>query len=116
MQYRHISTILFEYSNPYICELLDGFLIMRIFAYICITMLIAAPALASAGEPLEDLRRGIDKGIRILEDPRYEDAALKEEQQEKLWEVNQDVSPKEVNGFKSKGWQGTKNMLRIAAK
>ena len=70
---------------------MDGFLIMRIFAYICITMLIAAPALASAGEPLDDLRRGIDKGIRILEDPRYEDAALKEEQQEKLWEVTQQI-------------------------
>ena len=64
---------------------------MRIFAYICITMLIAAPALASAGEPLDDLRRGIDKGIRVLEDPRYEDAALKEEQQEKLWEVTRQI-------------------------
>jgi phospholipid transport system substrate-binding protein len=33
------------------------------------------------------LRRGIDKGIQILEDPRYEDAALKKEQQQKLWEA-----------------------------
>jgi phospholipid transport system substrate-binding protein len=40
-----------------------------------------------AGEPLEDLRRGIDEGIRILEDPRYEDASLKKLQQQKLWEV-----------------------------
>jgi phospholipid transport system substrate-binding protein len=40
-----------------------------------------------AGEPLEDLRRGIDEGIRILEDPRYEDASLKKIQQQKLWEV-----------------------------
>lgn len=89
--YRHIITILFEYSNPYICELRDGFSIMRIFAYICITILIAAPGLSSADEPLEDLRRGIDKGIWILEDPRYEDAALKEEQQKKLWEVTQQI-------------------------
>ena len=85
--YRHIITILFEYSNPYICELRDGFSIMRIFAYICITILIAAPGLSSAGEPLEDLRQGIDKGIRILEDPRYEDASQENVQQQKLREV-----------------------------
>jgi phospholipid transport system substrate-binding protein len=60
---------------------------MRIFAFVCITIFIATPALSSAGEPLEDLRRGIDKGIQILEDPRYEDAALKKEQQQKLWEA-----------------------------
>jgi phospholipid transport system substrate-binding protein len=43
--------------------------------------------LSSAGQPLEDLRRGVDQGIQILEDPRYEDASLKKVQQQKLWEV-----------------------------
>ena len=60
---------------------------MRIFVCACIALFIAMPALASAGQPLDDLRRGIDKGIRILEDPRYEDAGKKKEQQQKLWEV-----------------------------
>ena len=60
---------------------------MRIFAYTILCLLIVVPVQSSAGGPLEDLRRGVDKGIRILEDPRYEDAALKEEQQQKLWEA-----------------------------
>jgi len=64
---------------------------MRIFVYIILYLLIAAPALASAGGPMEDLRQGVDKGIRILEDPRYEDAALKKVQQQKLWEVTQQI-------------------------
>ncbi len=64
---------------------------MRIFAYILIIICIAMPALASAGQPLDDLRRGVDKGIRILEDPRYQDVNLKEEQQQKLWEIMQQV-------------------------
>jgi phospholipid transport system substrate-binding protein len=62
---------------------------MRLFTYICLYLLIAAPALASAGGPLEDLRRGIEKGIQILEDPRYKDDSLKSDQQQKLWEVMQ---------------------------
>jgi len=33
------------------------------------------------------LRRGVDQGIQILEDPRYADASLKTDQQQKLWEV-----------------------------
>ena len=60
---------------------------MRIFAYICLVFIVAAPMVSYAGEPLEDLRRGIDQGIQILEDPRYEDASLKKEQQQKLWKV-----------------------------
>ncbi len=60
---------------------------MRKFVYIILYLLIAAPALSSAGGPLEDLRRGVDKGIQILEDPRYEDESLKTDQQQKLWEV-----------------------------
>ena len=60
---------------------------MRILAYIFLILVTAVPALSLAGEPLEDLRRGVDKGILILEDPRYEDASLKKVQQQKLWEV-----------------------------
>ncbi len=60
---------------------------MRKFVYIILYLLIAVPALSSAGGPLEDLRRGVDQGIQILEDPRYADASLKTDQQQKLWEV-----------------------------
>jgi len=64
---------------------------MRIIAYIFLFLVIAVPALSSAGGPLEDLRRGVEKGIRILEDPRYEDDSLKKDQQQKLWEVTQQI-------------------------
>ncbi len=36
---------------------------------------------------MEALQRGIDRGIRILEDPRYQDASRSEEQVQKLWTV-----------------------------
>src|SRR5210317_1949929 len=60
---------------------------MRIFAYILLYLLVATPSLSYADQPLEDLRRGVDQGIQILEDPRYEDASSKKIQQQKLWEV-----------------------------
>ena len=60
---------------------------MRILACIFLYFVIAAPALPLAEQPLEDLRRGVDKSIQILEDPRYEDASLKKVQRQKLWEV-----------------------------
>jgi len=60
---------------------------MKKFVYIFLYLIIAVPALSSAGEPLDDLRKGVEKGIQILEDPRYEDASLKKVQQRELWEV-----------------------------
>ena len=79
--------MLLKHSNLYLCEFLTDCLNMRIFAYICLVFIVAAPMVSYAGEPLEDLRQGIDEGIRILEDPRYEDASLRKIQQQKLWEV-----------------------------
>jgi len=64
---------------------------MRIFAYILLYLLVATPSLSYADQPLEDLRRGVDQGIQILEDSRYEDASLKKIQQQKLWEVTQQI-------------------------
>jgi len=60
---------------------------MRIFAYSCLFFIVAAPLVSYADQPLEDLRRGVDQGIQILEDSRYEDVSLKKIQQQKLWEV-----------------------------
>jgi phospholipid transport system substrate-binding protein len=64
---------------------------MRIFAYIFFYFIIAASSFAFAEQPLEDLRRGIENGIQILEDPRYEDDSLKKDQQQKLWEATQQI-------------------------
>ena len=60
---------------------------MRIFAYICLFFIVATPLVSYADQPLDDLRRGVERGIQILEDPRYEDASLKKAQQQKLWQV-----------------------------
>jgi phospholipid transport system substrate-binding protein len=62
---------------------------MRILVYSILFSLIVGSVPALAGQPLEDLRRGIEKGIQILEDPRYKDDSLKSDQQQKLWEVMQ---------------------------
>ena len=64
---------------------------MRILAYICLFFIVAAPLVSYADQPLEDLRRGVDQGIQILEDSRYEDASLKKDQQQKLWQVMQQI-------------------------
>ena len=64
---------------------------MRIFAYSCLFFIVAAPLVSYADQPLDDLRRGVDQGIQILEDPRYEDASFKKIQQQKLWEVTQQI-------------------------
>ena len=53
--------------------------------------LITAPASALGEQPLEALQRGIDKGIRILEDPQYQDDSQRDEQAQKLWQVTQEI-------------------------
>ena len=64
---------------------------MQIFVYIYIITLIGVPAAALEEQPLEALRRGIDKGIGVLEDPQYKDDSQKNEQAQKLWEVTQEI-------------------------
>ena len=53
--------------------------------------LITAPASALGEQPLEALQRGIDKGIRILEDPQYQDDSQRDEQAQKLWEITREI-------------------------
>ena len=62
---------------------------MQIFTYVIIITLITAPA--PAEQPLEALQRGIDKGISVLEDPRYQDDSNNIEQAQKLWEATQEI-------------------------
>ena len=64
---------------------------MRILAYIYLISIVAVPVASYAGEPLEDLRQGVARGIQILEDPRYQDADLQKVQRQKLWEVTQQI-------------------------
>ena len=82
------NTILLKYSTGYLGKIIsDHSLIMRKTAYIFLFFIFAAPSLSFGEQPLEALRQGVDKGIRILDDPRYEDASQKKVQQQKLWEV-----------------------------
>jgi phospholipid transport system substrate-binding protein len=62
-------------------------MIMRKTAYIFLFFIFAAPSLSFGEQPLEALRQGVDKGIRILQDPRYDDISQKQDQQQKLWEA-----------------------------
>ena len=48
-----------------------------------------APSLLFAQEPLEAVRQNIESGIRVLEDPQYEDDSRKQEQHKLLWEIMQ---------------------------
>ena len=60
---------------------------MRITAYICLLVFLGTPSFSYGEQPLEALKRGIDKGIRVLEDPIYKDSSQKKTQQQRLWEI-----------------------------
>ena len=59
---------------------------------ICITvfalvLVVASPLFSMAQDPLNTVRQNIESGIRVLEDPRYQDTSRKLEQQEILFEI-----------------------------
>lgn len=60
---------------------------MRIPAYICLLLILGTPLAASGEQPLEALQRSIEKGIIVLEDPRYQGDSNRQDQQQKLWEI-----------------------------
>jgi phospholipid transport system substrate-binding protein len=62
---------------------------MRYRAFFLGLIIFSAPAVLFALEPLEAVRQNIEKGIRVLEDPQYEDDSRKPEQQQILWEIMQ---------------------------
>jgi phospholipid transport system substrate-binding protein len=62
---------------------------MRIAVIYTLMNILSVPALSSALEPLEAVRQNVEAGIRVLEDPRYENGSHKKEQQEILWEIMQ---------------------------
>jgi len=60
---------------------------MRHRAFFLGLIISAAPCLLFAQEPLEAVRQNIEMGIKVLEDPQYEDDSRKQEQQLILWEI-----------------------------
>ena len=50
----------------------------------CLLVLAAIPALADGDQPIEALRKGVEEGLRILNNPEFSDADRKEAQQHEL--------------------------------
>ena len=50
----------------------------------CLLVLTAIPALADGDQPIEALRKGVEEGLRILNNPEFSDADRKEAQQHEL--------------------------------
>ena len=63
-----------------------------VFCLLSIILIIVAMPSASFGQqPMEALQQGIEKTIRILDDPRFRSTQEKETQRQKLWEIMQEV-------------------------
>lgn len=57
---------------------------MRSFLIGCFLFLTAIPTLADGSLPIEALQKGVDEGLRILQDPQFKEAERKDAQQQKL--------------------------------
>lgn len=57
---------------------------MRSVLIACLLILTAIPSLADGDEPIEALRKGVETGLRILQDQEFKNADLKVVQQQKL--------------------------------
>jgi phospholipid transport system substrate-binding protein len=62
---------------------------MRITALVIIGIFVASPSFSAALDPLEAIQQNIENGIRVLEDPQYEDDSRKQEQQQILYKIMQ---------------------------
>ncbi len=60
---------------------------MRYRAFFFGLIILVAPSLLFAQEPLEAVQQNVEKGISVLEDPQFEDVSRKQEQQQLLWEI-----------------------------
>jgi phospholipid transport system substrate-binding protein len=60
---------------------------MRCAVCIFVILFTAAISLAQASQPMEALRKPIEKGIRLLKDPLYKAPDKKDLQREKIWEI-----------------------------
>ena len=50
----------------------------------CLLFLTAVPALANGDQPIEALQKGVEEGLRILNNPKFSDADRKDAQQHEL--------------------------------
>jgi phospholipid transport system substrate-binding protein len=64
---------------------------MRSLILVCFFILPTIPALADGDQPIEALRKGVEEGLRVLQDPKYKGAELKDAQQHKLGIVLQQL-------------------------
>lgn len=62
----------------------------RFMVIYCLSVFGIIP-LAQAAGPLETLKGPVEEVIRLLNDPLYRDAALKQQQRDKIWETIQTV-------------------------
>ena len=60
---------------------------MRTTALFLLLIIAGAPSSSFGQQPLAALQQGIDQAVRVLEDPRFQNADRKKEQQQKLWEI-----------------------------
>jgi phospholipid transport system substrate-binding protein len=60
---------------------------MRRAVCLFVILFMSTPALAQVSQPMEALRKPIERGISILKDPLYKDSDKKELQREKIWEI-----------------------------
>jgi phospholipid transport system substrate-binding protein len=60
---------------------------MRTTTLFLFLILTGAPSSSFGQQPLEALQQAIEKSIRLLEDPRFQDPDQKKDQQQKLWRI-----------------------------
>ena len=61
--------------------------IIRITGFALLFLFVTSPLDAITQDPLKTLQQNIESGIRVLEDPRYQDTSRKQEQQQILFEI-----------------------------
>lgn len=64
---------------------------MKRIVPVFLVLLLGLTSPAHGTQPLDTLQKPIDEVVGILKDPRYQDAAQKESQREKLWEIIRNV-------------------------
>jgi phospholipid transport system substrate-binding protein len=71
--------------------ILKGNRARRILPVVCLFLVLMAPPSAFGEQPIEALKKGVDEGLRILQDPRLKAAHRKDVQQEELWLIVQQL-------------------------
>jgi phospholipid transport system substrate-binding protein len=62
-----------------------------VWLFLTILMIVTAPSVSFGQQPMDALKQGIEKAIRILNDPGFRGTEGKEAQRQELWGVMQEV-------------------------